>query len=48
MDPERREFKAMGGQAADENHHYVPKRETDYVLWNRLIGIENPARREQA
>lgn len=29
---------------ADEGHYYVPKKATDYVLWNRLNQISNPAR----
>ncbi len=42
------EFKAMGGETADKDHLYVPKNETDYVLWNRLLGIDNPARLDEA
>lgn len=39
-----REFKAMGGMTATAGHYYVSKSETDYPLWNRLIGVDNPAR----
>ena len=42
------EFKAMGGMVAGEHHMYVPKNETDYQLWNRLIGIDNPERTGEA
>jgi len=31
-------FKAIGGQEAGSNHRYVAKRDTDYELWNRLVG----------
>ena len=43
-DPERREFRAMGGTTAEPNNLYVAKSGTDYPLWNRLIGVDNPAR----
>ena len=38
------EFRAAGGQTAGQYNLYVPKSETDYQLWNRLIGIDNPER----
>ena len=31
-------FKALGGHEATENERYVAKRDTDYELWNRLVG----------
>jgi hypothetical protein len=31
-------FKAMGGHEAGEGDRYVAKRDTDYELWNRLVG----------
>lgn len=43
-DPERKEFTAMGGMEAGPDNMYVPKTEVDYQLWNRLTGVENPAR----
>lgn len=43
-DPERREFRAMGGTTAEPNNLYVSKSGTDYPLWNRLIGVDNPDR----
>jgi hypothetical protein len=42
------EFTAMGGMRAEGNNCYVPKTEVDYVLWNRLIGVDNPERLNQA
>jgi hypothetical protein len=43
-DPARREFTATGDMRAAPDRLYVPKSETDYHLWNRLIGVTNPAR----
>ncbi len=43
-------FKAMGSQEAGPDNRYVSKRDTDYELWNRLVGqghepqIERPER----
>ena len=31
-------FKALGGHEATEDNRYVAKRDTDYELWNRLVG----------
>ena len=31
-------FKAIGGHEATEDYRYVAKRDTDYELWNRLVG----------
>jgi hypothetical protein len=42
-------FKALGGHEATQNDRYVAKRDTDYELWNRLVGddgdpeIERPS-----
>ena len=42
-------FKALGGHDATEANRFVAKRDTDYELWNRLVGrdrdpdIERPA-----
>ena len=44
---EQGEFRAMGGMEAGRDAWYVPKRLTDYVLWNRLIGVENPERLDE-
>jgi hypothetical protein len=33
---------------AELDHYYVPKKLVDYVLWNRLIGVDNPERVQQA
>jgi hypothetical protein len=47
-DPEHREFTAMGGREAGPDNWYVPKTEVGYQLWNRLIGVQNPDRLEEA
>ncbi len=47
-DPDPQPFRAMGGQVAEAFNWYVPKTEVDYVLWNRLTGVENPARLDEA
>ncbi len=31
-------FKAIGGHEASENDRIVAKRDTDYLMWNRLVG----------
>ena len=45
---ENDEFAATADMVADENHYYVPKDRTDYVLWNRLRQIDNPARLDES
>ena len=45
---DRGEFVAMADTVAEEDHYYVPKKETDYVLWNRLNQVENPARLDES
>jgi hypothetical protein len=42
------EFTARGQEVSATNNWYVPKSEVDYVLWNRLIGVKNPERLDQA
>ena len=42
------EFTATADMVAGDNNWYVPKSETDYQLWNRLIGVDNPERTGQA
>ena len=37
-DLDRGPFKARGGQEAGKGDRYVAKRDTDYELWNRLVG----------
>jgi len=44
---ERGEFVAMADMVSDEDHYYVPKKHTDYVLWNRLNQVDNPARLDE-
>lgn len=43
-DPDRREFHARAGMEAGEQNLYIPKREVDYQLWNRLLGVTTPER----
>ena len=45
---EQGEFVAMADMVADEDHYYVPKKHTDYVLWNRLRQVSNPARLDES
>jgi len=42
------EFTATGGAEAGPQNWYVPKKEVDYQLWNRLIGVQNPERTGEA
>jgi hypothetical protein len=44
---ERGEFVAMADMVSDEDHYYVPKKHTDYMLWNRLNQVSNPARLDE-
>jgi hypothetical protein len=37
-DPVLKPFRAMGGQEAGEDNRYVAKRDTDYDLWDHLVG----------
>jgi hypothetical protein len=46
-DPARREFKATGAMEAGPDNWFVPKSAVDYVLWNRLIGVTDPARLDE-
>ena len=41
---EQGEFVATSDMVAGVDTYYVPKKETDYVLWNRLNQIDLPAR----
>lgn len=45
---ERGEFVATADMVSDEDHYYVPKKQTDYVLWNRLRQVNNPARLDES
>jgi hypothetical protein len=33
---------------SSENNGYVPKSEVDYILWNRLISVDDPERLDEA
>lgn len=45
---EQGELVGEAGMLAEPEHYYVPKKETSYVLWNRLNQVENPARLDEA
>jgi hypothetical protein len=38
---ERGEIHGRAGMFADAAHWYVPKKDVDYQLWNRLLGIHD-------
>jgi hypothetical protein len=38
----------MANMEAGTDNYYVPKTEVGYQLWNKLIGVENPERLDQA
>ena len=42
------EFVATSDMIAGVDTLYVPKKETDYVLWNRLNQIDLPARLDES
>ena len=44
---ERGEFVARSNMVADEGNAFVPKKETDYLLWNRLNQVGTPARLDE-
>lgn len=44
---EQGEFVATAGMIAEEDHYYVPKKATDYMLWNRLNQVTLPARLDE-
>lgn len=46
--PDRAEFKALGNMEAAQGNWFVPKSAVDYVVWNKLIGVDNPERLGQA
>ncbi|GCE48323.1 hypothetical protein EI42_04612 [Thermosporothrix hazakensis] len=45
---ERGEFVATANMIAEPGHIYVAKKDTDYVLWNRLNQVSNPERLDEA
>lgn len=44
FDPERAAFTAEGNDRAPPGRALVPKSETPYMYWNRLLGEEDPRR----
>lgn len=47
-DQNARPFTATANIAAGPDNLFVPKSDTDYTLWNRLIGVTNPERLDEA
>lgn len=45
---EQGEFTAQANMIATPDHFYVPKKETGYVLWNRLNQVDNARRLDEA
>lgn len=45
---ERGEFVATAEVVSGQDNYYVPKKETDYVLWNRLNQVTEPERLDEA
>jgi hypothetical protein len=43
----RGEFRAGSGKTAGNDNWYIAKNQTDYPLWNRIIGVDNPERLDQ-
>jgi len=41
---EQGEFTAVASMTATPDHLYVAKKNTDYILWNRLNQVDNPRR----
>jgi hypothetical protein len=44
---EQGEFVARSNMVADVGNAFVPKKETDYLLWNRLNQVATPARLDE-
>jgi hypothetical protein len=44
---EQGEFVARSNMVADVDNTYVPKKETDYLLWNRLNQVETAVRLDE-
>jgi hypothetical protein len=42
------EFTGRGDMQATEDHLYVAKKDVDYQLWNKLLGVEEPERTGEA
>jgi hypothetical protein len=42
--PPSETFTAEGNEEVDATGYIVPKKEVDYQLWNRLIGVTEPER----
>ena len=38
MNPDKGEYSAVSNETVGEKDYIVPKKEVDYLLWNRLTG----------
>lgn len=45
---EQGEFTAIASMIASPDHLYVPKKDTGYLLWNRLNQVSNPKRLDES
>lgn len=45
--PQRGEFVATADMVAGPDNSFVSKKDTGYVLWNRLTGVTNPRRLDE-
>lgn len=43
-DPDLKPFVATGGMKVEPGDAIVPKSATDYLVWNRIVGVETPER----
>ncbi len=41
-------FHGQANMEAGSDHYYVPKKALDYVTWNRLTGVTDPERLDEA
>lgn len=46
-DPSLTPFVAMGGMVAEPGAALAPKSATDYLVWNRIVGVESPEQLDQ-
>ena len=46
-DPDLKPFVATGGMQVEPGDAIAPKSATDYLVWNRIVGVETPERLDQ-
>jgi hypothetical protein len=44
VEGERKEIRALGNEEVRDGDLFIAKKDVPYELWNRLLGIKNPAR----